>query len=137
MTRSLLLLLAACGLIFAQDQPSTGGWRRAGDRPPQPAPAATVPAPPSQVAKGQDPEPVDRSDSFGQPAQAGPQQGPQEFPQEAPPQGPPQQSSMNRPAYGLPPDVTLRPGTYVTVRIEQPLSSDRNQAGDTFVASLA
>jgi hypothetical protein len=31
----------------------------------------------------------------------------------------------------------LKPGTYVTVRLGQALSSDRNQPGDTFVASLA
>ena len=33
--------------------------------------------------------------------------------------------------------TTIRPGTYVTVRINQPLSSDRNQPGDAFAASLA
>jgi len=46
----------------------------------------------------------------------------------------PQQSQ--RPAYGLPPTLTLKPGTYVTVRINQPLSSDRNHEGDTFTATL-
>src|SRR5205085_6046162 len=71
---------------------------------------------------------------FGQPMQAGPQQFPQDGPQQGPQQQPP---PMNRPAYGLPAQLTLRPGTYMTVRIGQPLSSDRNQAGDTFVASLA
>jgi len=79
-----------------------------------------------------DPEPVDRSDSFGQPVVQEPQQ-------EAQRQiGPDSQAAMaNRPAYGLPPQVTLRPGTYVTVRTEQTLSSDHNQPGDTFIGSLA
>jgi len=36
----------------------------------------------------------------------------------------------------IPPQVTLKPGTYITVRINQPLSSDRNQAGDAFSATL-
>jgi hypothetical protein len=59
---------------------------------------------------------------------------------------PPDQASRrdddrNQPAdpqgYGLPPQLTIKPGTFVTVRINQWLSSDRNQAGDAFSASLA
>jgi hypothetical protein len=106
MNRSFLLLLAAATLVLAQDQPPGGGWRRAGDTPP----AAPQAVPPPAAA---DPEPVDSSDGFGQPA------------------------PQNRPAYGLPPELTVKPGTYLTVRIGQMLSSDRNQPGDTFVASLA
>jgi hypothetical protein len=30
----------------------------------------------------------------------------------------------------------LKPGTYITVRVNQPLSSDHNQAGDAFTATL-
>lgn len=37
---------------------------------------------------------------------------------------------------GIPPRITLQPGTYITVRINQPLSSDRNQTGDYFSATL-
>jgi hypothetical protein len=36
----------------------------------------------------------------------------------------------------LPPQLTLRRGSFVTVRIDQPLSSDRNQQGDAFTATL-
>jgi len=43
---------------------------------------------------------------------------------------------MNRPAYGLPARLTLQPGTFVTVRINGALSSDRNQVGDAFTATL-
>jgi len=32
--------------------------------------------------------------------------------------------------------LTIKPGTFVTVRIDQPLSSDHNQAGDAFAATL-
>src|SRR4051794_20069654 len=124
MTRSLLLMLAATGLVFAQ-----GGWRKVGDRPPDaPPPQSSPVAQNAPMPEGGDPEPVDRSDAFGQPAQ---QQPPFQGPQQAPPQ------FATRPSYGVPPEVTLVPGTYMTVRIGQTLSSDHNQAGDTFVASLA
>ena len=36
----------------------------------------------------------------------------------------------------VPAQITLKPGTYVTVRINQPLSSDKNHAGDAFSATL-
>jgi hypothetical protein len=36
----------------------------------------------------------------------------------------------------LPPKLTIQPGTYVTVRVNQFLSSDKNQAGDAFSATL-
>jgi hypothetical protein len=103
MNRTLVLLLTATALSFAQ--PPTGGWRRAAD-------------PPPQQTQSSDPEPVDRSDAFGQPAGE-------------------QALAANRPAYGLPPELTVRPGTYLTVRLNQALSSDGNHPGDTFVGSLA
>jgi len=37
----------------------------------------------------------------------------------------------------VPPQLTVKQGTFVTVRIDQPLSSDRSQQGDTFSATLA
>jgi hypothetical protein len=37
----------------------------------------------------------------------------------------------------VPPQLTIKQGTFVTVRIDQPLSSGRNQQGDTFSATLA
>lgn len=107
MNRTLFLLFAAAALAFGQSQPPSGGWRKVGDTPPPSGP----------VGPAADPEPVDRSDAFGQPMQ--------------------QPAGANRPSYGLPPEVTLKPGTHLTVRLNQMLSSDRNQPGDTFVASLA
>jgi hypothetical protein len=47
------------------------------------------------------------------------QQGP------TPPEGPP-----------VPGQLTLKPGTFITVRVNQVLSSDRNQQGDAFTATL-
>ncbi|MGI8991332.1 MAG: hypothetical protein ACR2I2_17340 [Bryobacteraceae bacterium] len=36
----------------------------------------------------------------------------------------------------VPPQLTIPPGTFLTVRVNQPLSSDRNQVGDAFSATL-
>ena len=112
-----LLFLAASGLVLAQQNAPNGGWRRVGDAPPSAVQAAPDVQPQDQQ---QDPsQPVARSDDFGQ---ANPND--------------PQARQNNRPAYGLPPQVTVKPNTYVTVRINQMLSSDHNQAGDTFSATL-
>ena len=101
-----LVLLATTGIVFAQT-----GWRRFGDAPPAPA-AQQAPA-----AESQDPtQPMDRSD-----AQA---------------QRPAPNSPSDPPRYGLPPQLTVKPGTFLTVRVDQMLSSNRNQAGDVFSATL-
>jgi hypothetical protein len=51
-----------------------------------------------------------------------------------------QNQDANRPPepqnYQVPSHLTIPPGTFVTVRINQYLSSDRNQEGDAFSASL-
>ena len=72
MMRIVLIALTATGLVFAQTAPPpNGGWRRA--TPSAPAPAATAPptvaAAPVPATTGQDPEPVDHSDAYGQPGQ--------------------------------------------------------------------
>jgi hypothetical protein len=58
---------------------------------------------------------------------------PQNYPQAGnyPPQG------NYPPPPTVPAQLTLKQGTFVTVRLSQWLSSDRNQAGDTFSATLA
>lgn len=48
----------------------------------------------------------------------------------------PQQQQTQAPPASVPPALTIKPGTYVTVRINQALSSDRNQPGDAFSATL-
>jgi hypothetical protein len=132
--------LAASSLLLAQSQqPSTpqqptGGWRRVGD----PAPNAPQQQP---VGQAQDPtEPVDRSDGYGQPQQN--QQAPPADPQfgqqpAGPPRAQPGYRRSPQQPYGLPAEVSVRPGTFVTMRINQPLSSDHNQPGDTFSGTLA
>ncbi len=77
---------------------------------------APPPAPPPAPAAPQ------AADEFGQPL------GQQQPPPVAVPQTPP-------PA-GIPAEVTLRPGTHFTVRVNQEMSSSRNQPGDTFSATL-
>ncbi len=55
----------------------------------------------------------------------------------APPPAPsPSSSPQDRSAPPIPSSLTIKPGTYVTVRINQALSSDRNQPGDAFAATL-
>jgi hypothetical protein len=124
MTRLRLIavnLFTGTALLLAQG-PQSSGWRRFNDPPPAPVPQAQ-PATPDGM--DQDPaQPVARP--YGQPQQ--PQQ--------------PQQPRYDRPPaavphYGLPAALTIKPGTYVTVRVEQELSSDRTQQGDVFSASLA
>ncbi|MGP8248314.1 MAG: hypothetical protein ACLQVN_27860 [Bryobacteraceae bacterium] len=119
-----LLVFAAASSLLAQTTPpdNSGGWRRAGD-----APAASAPADSQQARPQQDPtEPVAPTDAYGQPAAQAPAAAPQNPPASAP----------HRSAYGLPPELTVKPGTFLTARINQPLSSDKNHPGDTFTASL-
>jgi len=56
-------------------------------------------------------------------------------PQSAPPQGPSPQAEPAPAA--VPGHVTIPAGTFVTVRVDQFLSSDKNKAGDGFSASLS
>ncbi len=108
--------LAVTGLAAAQDQ-APRAWRTLND--PAPAGAASNPQADPQTA----PAP-----------QAGPQSG--QYPavpdySQARPNDYPQRLN-----YSVPPQLTIKPGTYVTARIDQWLSSDRNQAGDAFTATL-
>lgn len=113
-------LIAGTVMLWAQDQ-SSGGWRRASDPPPAPAEAAQQP----QVT-GQDPtQPVARppADGWGNT-------------QQQPNDRPPSAMRQSPPPYGVPPELTIKPGTFVTVRMSQGLNSDRNQQGDLFTATL-
>ena len=113
-----LAILAVPGFLFAQGQTgdppqpqsSTAGvgWLSVDELPQSRAQAA-----PAYSQSG----PLDQ---YGQPVQRDPRLT------EAPP------AQM-----AVPPQLTIKPGTFVTVRIDQPLSSDRNQQGDTFSATLA
>ena len=100
--------------------PPPHGWRRATQPPPavetddaQPAPAPSRPPESSAPAA---PVPLDE---FGQPRYAAPHS-----------------HGQFAPAPDIPERLTLKAGTYLTVRVDQPLSSDHNQPGDAFTATL-
>ena len=103
--------LFASGFALAQqppDNPPAHGWRR-----------VNTPAP--------DPPAV--ASNVNNPAAPGDTLGAAPDPYQAPP--------SNNPAEGsFPTQLTLRAGTYLTVRIDQGLSSDHNQPGDGFSATL-
>jgi hypothetical protein len=60
-----------------------------------------------------------------------------EYPQQQGGAPPDYNRANNRDSFYAPPaHVTIKPGTYISIRVNQWLSSDRNQAGDAFAASL-
>ena len=126
--------------VQTQPLPTTGGWRRVGDSANQSASA-------SNPGYGVDPN--GQNQQQYPPANQGPSQP-------YPNQNYPSQPYPNQPAYGqqgnaqagnypqnynppppVPAHLTMKPGTYITVRINQPLSSDHNQTGDAFTATLS
>ncbi len=122
---------------------TTGGWRRVGDTASQNPSASDSPAPAEQDAQQGAPQypPQPQAGQYSQ--QGYPQAG--QYPQQQyPPQGYPPPNGQYSPqgqqappqSYPIPAQLTLHPGTYVTVRVNQPLSSDRNQVGDAFTATL-
>jgi hypothetical protein len=157
--------LVGSGAIFAQDQPAApppadnqqqsapanGGWRKADDPPPAQSAPATTPAeaaPPAGAApratmdpnysQGAPPAPYPNQQYPSQPYPNQPYPNQQQYPNQYPNQGygsQPPAASYNRGP--IPPKLTIKPGTYITVRLNQGLSSDRNQTGDGFAATLA
>src|SRR3954452_17498125 len=106
---------------FAQ-QPQSPGWRRIGDPPRQSANTPPPDAAPPEAAEPQQPNEAQQPPSQQQQQQCSNQQ-----------QG---YSNQQPPQYPVNPRITLAPGSWVTVRVNQPLSSDHNQPGDAFTATL-
>lgn len=137
-TYAVVSLLAAGALVFAQDPQDSA--------PPTPPPQSTAPDSgwhrfqqngPQQNT--QSPAPVvegDPADSgYGQtPPDQGQYQGPPPGPSQY--QGPPPQAGNQPAPPPVPPELTIRPGTIVTIRTNQAISSDRNQVGDSFSGTL-
>lgn len=96
---------------FAQQ---SDGWRRVGD---------PLPAQPQQ--QQQQPQ-YQQQPPYQQQPQQQPQYQQQAQQQQLPPEAPPPNPQIRVPA-----------GTWITVRVNQPLSSDHNQPGDAFTATLA
>jgi len=160
-----ILLLTASGVLAQTQQPTSSpdqdpaphAWRKAADvppDPPQPAaePGQTALAPPvaDQAPANAAPTPPNYSNfpSFPAAPQAGQLPNPKTpLPGTAntmPPQGMAPQQGMaaqqgmpQRIPQAVPAHLTVKPGAYVTVRVSQTLSSDHNQQGDTFYATLA
>lgn len=144
------LLTCSLGVALAQDTSapqSSGGWRRfdgsnppaadqaapppaADQTTPPPAgdpgapPAGAYPAPPPTPANPQAPP----SGYYGGPAASANPGLPPE------PQGP--VTTQTAPPQ-LPPDITLPAGTWITIRVNEPLSSDHSKPGDAFTGTLA
>jgi len=141
--------LAAAGLALAQDlpvaqdqttaqaqsqdqqQPPTQqnrGWRRVGD----PAPSDVANQAPNYPSggpyQGQPSDP--RAYDNGTPPQQQQHQYPPQY------QYPQSGQAPNTNNGVIPSTLTLKPGTYLSVRIDQALSSDHNHAGDGFSATI-
>lgn len=95
--------------------------------------AAPYPAPPDQAP------PSPEAQYQAPPDQAPPDQPPapgwHRFSTQPPQPGPPP-APMQAAPLPVPPQITIPAGTFVTVRVDQLLSSDKNKPGDAFAASL-
>jgi hypothetical protein len=143
--------LLAAGLLLAQDtsapqppvaqsdaqqQTNGGGWKRVGDQ-------WQVYVPASPGADAQDPNeppPSNYPPNSYPPSSQAPRSNypnanqPPYYPSQ---NQPPQNQQQNYPPPPpVPAQLTIPAGTYVTMRINQMLSSDKNQPGDAFTGSL-
>lgn len=111
---SLVLAVAVCGLCSASAQ----------EDPNAPPPAQQEEAAPGDPA-GQ--PPAGQPPAYQAPANQAPSnQGWHRFNENRPPEPVP-----------APPELTIPSGSWLTVRVSQPLSSDHNQPGDAFMGTLA
>ncbi len=158
LTYAVASLFVAGALAFGQDPqdqnapPSPppqsaapdSGWHQFQQNGPQQtqAPAPVVQGDPADSGYGQ--TPPDQGQYQGPPPP--PQGGNQPYGQyQGPPQqggygqyqGPPPQAGNQPAPPPVPPQLTIRPGTIVSVRVNQTISSDRNQVGDSFSGTLA
>lgn len=130
---------------------SSGGWKRVGDgqngNPSPPAyPADQAPtngAYPSDNGQNPPPPPPAQNSPgyYGQPSNQQPPYQPQQpapYTQQAPygTYGQPGQQQNYPPPPPVPATLTIPQGTYITARVNQYLSSDKNQPGDAFSATL-
>ena len=136
---AVLSLLVAGGLAWAQDSQDSA--------PPPPPPQQSAPDPGWHRFQQNGPQPNTQSPApvyRGDPADSGYGQTPPDQGQDQGPIGPPTRQGQypppqagNQPAPPpVPPELTIRPGTVVTVRTNQAISSDRNQVGDSFSGVL-
>lgn len=117
-------LLLTAGVAFGQNT----GWRRVSDptNAPSADPSTPIAAPEAAAQPVDPPAPQVAAPYAGQPA--GTVNGSQP---PAPNAGP-----QSDPYSGIPSRLTIQPGTLLNVRINEGLSSDRNQVGDFFSGTL-
>jgi hypothetical protein len=127
-----LSLLTASVFAFAQDQQD--------EPPPADVPQQQSPAPNHTWRRAADPPPQDQPSYRPAPNYSAypnySQRNQPDYSQRNQPDYPQRNQQPDPPNYQVPAQVTIKPGTFVTVRVNQPLSSDRNQAGDAFTATL-
>jgi hypothetical protein len=134
-TGLLVTFITASGIAVAQDEapppPQFSTQDQAGplgaapqDRGPQVADQNSAPQD-NEGWRRLGPAPYPQNGGDPRYAQPGPRYGDRRYAQPAPP-----------PPANIPPQLTIAPGTFLTVRVNQLLSSDHNQAGDAFSASL-
>lgn len=147
-------IFAMTSLAMAQDATTqSGGWKRVGeaqsqtqnqapnDQPttlsqsnPNPAAYPDSNYPEQQTAQPPVAQPQQPSYSQQQPNYPQQQPGYSNYPNQQ--QGPMYPPPSQAPNYQVPAQISVAAGTYVTVRVNQRLSSDHNQQGDAFSATL-
>jgi len=147
-----ILLLTASGALGQtqlpvppppDQDPAPHAWRPATDVPPDPPQAAAEQAPANPNPAPPPPPNYSNFPSFPAAPQAGQLPNPnaplpgtgRAMPAQQQQMMPPQQQPM-MPQAMVPAHLTVKPGAFITVRVSQPLSSDHNQQGDTFYATL-
>lgn len=126
-TGLLVTFITASGIAVAQDEaPPPPQFSTQDEAGPQgAAPQATAPQTPDQKMADQN--------STQQDNQGWHRLGPAAYPQNS---GDPRHAQKAPPPANIPPQLTIAPGTFLTVRVDQLLSSDHNHAGDAFSATL-
>lgn len=125
-------MLALAGVAVAQDQ-TPHPWRSVNDPPPAGVAADPAPADPQNAPAPQAPADQAQNQGFA----ADPQNAPAPAPAPPPPAANAPNYAPNYPQTpAVPAQLTIKQGAYAIVRINQWLSSDRNQVGDTFTATL-
>ena len=122
-TGLLVTFIAASGLVLGQAQDPLDS------APPPPQVSAQDQAGPQGAGPGPVPSPTQNNDGW---RRLGP--GPGAYGQ--PPQGGFDPRYAQAPPPPVPAQLTIAPGTFFSVRVNQILSSDRNQNGDAFSATL-
>jgi len=130
-SKFLLSLLLASSVAWAQNQPADPPPDQ--EQPDQTPPAEAQPQPQPQPPT-QSPAPQSGWHRFSDPQNQPAPQSNLNYPPDQNQGGAPNDQAPPPP---IPPQLTLKGGTFVTIRVNQFLSSDRNQAGDAFSATLA